>query len=704
MVSKKLPSGVLMRIVTIIQARVQSERLPGKVLKEIDGEPILAILVNRLRKAKHAGTLVVATTGSPQDDAIVKVCRGLDVPCFRGSGRDVLSRFYFAAKHFQADTVIRVTADSPFLDPDVLDLIAGFYKEHQDQYDFVANTAPPPGTFPDGMDVEVFSMTALKKAWQEAQRFSEREHVTFYFWKNPHIFRIYQVKAREDLSGIRLAVDYEDDFKFIKKMHRTFKQQNRFGTLEEIIDYVRKAPGTDLENQKHSFGEGWKLALQKDQELLAVTQDKASALRLEKGDALWNLVIQVIPGGAQTFSKQPGQFVKSVAPKMLMRGIGSRVWDLDGNEFIDFTLALGPAILGHAHPEVNRAAYECARDYFTVSPLAHPLEFELSQKIQSLIPCAEMVRFGKNGSDATAGAVRLARAYTGRDIIACAGYHGWQDWYIGSTSRNLGVPQAVRDLTVKFEYNRIESLEKILREHKNNVAAVILEPVCFDLPKNQFLHQVRKLCDENDVVLIFDEIITGFRLDPKGAQGFFGVTPDLAAFGKAIANGYPLSVLCGKADLMRKLEDVFFSFTFGGELPSIAAALKTLEILERDQIIPIIHRHGRSFIDGYNSLARELDLPFTRCEGLDFWPHYYFNEAHGFSGAEWLTLMQQELIKRGILTRSGVFISGLHSSYDIQEMLYAVRKALEVIKYAAVSGNLPELIEGEIIQPVIRSS
>ncbi len=258
--------------------------------------------------------------------------------------------------------------------------------------------------------------------------------------------------------------------------------------------------------------------------------------RLEKSLALRDKADAVIPGGAQTFSKSPISFVQGIAPNFLTKGQGAFVWDIDGNRYIDYIMGLGPVILGHADPAVNEAVIEQIRDGVSFS-LPHPLEVEVAQALCEIIPCAEMVRFGKNGSDATAAAVRAARAYTHRDMVARCGYHGWQDWYIGSTDRHLGVPEAVRWLTLRFPYNDLEALHLLFKQHRDEIDCVVMEPVTFDAPQPGYLEGVQTLCRKHGALLVFDEVITGFRFGIGGAQSHFGVTPDLACFGKAMARG-----------------------------------------------------------------------------------------------------------------------------------------------------------------------
>jgi glutamate-1-semialdehyde 2,1-aminomutase/spore coat polysaccharide biosynthesis protein SpsF len=307
----------------------------------------------------------------------------------------------------------------------------------------------------------------------------------------------------------------------------------------------------------------------------------------------------------------------------------------------------------------------------------------------AMIPCAEMVRFGKNGSDATAGAVRLARAYTGRDWIACCGYHGWQDWYIGSTTVNRGVPQGVQQLTLPFEYNRIESLKRIFTEHAGQVAGVILEAIGVIEPQNDFLQQVKELCRREGALLIFDEVVTGFRLACGGAQEYFGVVPDLACFGKAMANGYPLSAVVGPREIMKVFEKTFFSFTFGGEALSLAAANATMKEIAEKNVIAHLWEQGRQLIDGIKILAREFHVDrLVRCVGLPPRSVVTFFDESERESLLVKSLFQQECLKRDVLFSGGQSICFSHSTEDIEYTLRVYRTAMEIVGAAVRRGNL----------------
>ena len=303
-----------------------------------------------------------------------------------------------------------------------------------------------------------------------------------------------------------------------------------------------------------------------------------------KSNELYYRALQTIPQASQTFSKSAQNFVLGAFPLFIERGKGARLIDVDDNVFVDYILALCPIILGYADPDVDKAIRRQLEKGIIYS-LASPIEADLSEKLVELIPCAEKVRFAKNGSDVTSGAVRLARAFTGRERVAVCGYHGWHDWFIGTTPKNRGVPNSVRELTDTFSFNKSETLDTLLQRDPKGYAAIILEPAGVETPTIEFLQAVRRLANKYQVILIYDEIVTGFRMNIGGAQAEYGVVPDLACFGKSMANGMPISALVGRADIMDLMEKVFISGTFGGELLSIAAAITTLEKLQKKNVL-----------------------------------------------------------------------------------------------------------------------
>ena len=320
-----------------------------------------------------------------------------------------------------------------------------------------------------------------------------------------------------------------------------------------------------------------------------------------------------------------------------------------------------------------------------------------------MVPCAEMARFGKNGSDATAGAVRAARALTGREKVACCGYHGWQDWYIGTTTRSAGVPSAVRELTLTFTYNDIASLEKLFLENPGEIACAIMEPVGVVEPLGYFLTEVASVTRRHGALLIFDEIVTGFRVAAGGAQELYGVTPDFACLGKAMANGYPLSAVVGPRTLMQVFDSIFFSFTFGGDTVALAAALATTDKIRTRPVIDHLWRQGRTIQSEFNRMASESGMgAFIQCVGLPPRTVVTFRDVTGSESLALRSLFQQELIKQGVLFLVGFNVALAHSDAEVDETLVACRKAFRVVADAVHTNSVERRLEGPTVQPVFR--
>lgn len=419
---------------------------------------------------------------------------------------------------------------------------------------------------------------------------------------------------------------------------------------------------------------------------------------ITKSDELYNRALGLIPSVTQTLAKGPGQWVKGVAPKYLVKGKGSHVWDVDGNEYIDYMMGVGPLSLGYAYQKVDDAIKKQLEDGITFS-MMHPLEVEVAEMIRQIVPNAEAVRYSKTGADATSAAVRLARAYTDKNKILCCGYHGWHDWYIAVTARNHGIPEAVQAISYTFNYNDIDSVKNSIDD---DVAAVILEPVVFIEPKDDFLHKLADLCKEKNVVLIFDEMWTGFRMALGGAQEYFGITPDLATYSKAVANGMPISILTGKRKIMDLAdEDIFFYTTFGGEALSLAATKATIEELRDKNVPKFLNDQGEKLKNGYNTIAQNHGMDYTKAIGYNWRSMATFEEKAGDPLVQ-KSLMQQEMIKRGILWQGFHNMSFSHSDADVEYTLQAMEESLAVLKNAVQKNNLIEILRGEPVQPVFR--
>ncbi len=427
---------------------------------------------------------------------------------------------------------------------------------------------------------------------------------------------------------------------------------------------------------------------------------KPNSRSITESNSLWERAIKVIPRGTQTLSKGPDQFVDGVAPKYLVRGKGCHVWDVDGNEYIDYPMALGPITLGYDYPAVVEAVIKQLKDGNTFT-LMHPLEVELAELLVEIIPCAEMVRFGKNGADATMAAIRIARAYTGRDHIAYCGYHGCHDWYAVTTSLDKGIPDFNRELIHAFEYNNPSSLETLFDLYRNQIGTVIMEQPGIE-PVDNFLQKAIDIARKNGALFVMDEICTGFRYALGGAQEYYGVVPDLACCGKGMANGLPISAIVGKKEFMEELNEIFFSLTFSGETLAMAASLATITEIRTKNVIPYIWEKGEKLREGLNRAAREAGVDLL-VGGNPPRSGLVFRDNAGQESLDIKSLFLQETVKRGILFGGPVYISFSHTDKDIERTVEASFEALKIVRKAVDEGDVDRYMEGKKIGTVYRT-
>ena len=411
----------------------------------------------------------------------------------------------------------------------------------------------------------------------------------------------------------------------------------------------------------------------------------------------------LVPAWTQTLSKNPTQWVQGVAPAYVARAQGAHVWDVDGNRYIDFPMALGPVLVGHADPRVNAAITAQLADGITYT-LPHPIELDVAEQVIARVPGAERVRFGKTGSDANSAAIRLARAVTGRDHVLACGYHGWHDWFVATTTRDLGVPAAVRELTGTFTYDDLDSLAAALAAQDGDTAAVILEPSGATLPSEGFLARVVELAHAAGALVVFDEIITGFRLGPGGAQERYGVQADLATFGKALGNGMPISAVTGRAELMDVFEEVFFSGTHGGEVLSLAAAGATLDLLDDAAYVSLYAKGERLRAAIATSITSHGLASHVVIDGEAPRTVVLLAEPAGADGLIARSLVQQELAKRGVLFNGNNFVCLAHSDEDLDQAAEAYDAALARLADGLSDGaaGVAALLEGPPVSPAFR--
>lgn len=403
---------------------------------------------------------------------------------------------------------------------------------------------------------------------------------------------------------------------------------------------------------------------------------------------LYDEAVALMPGGAQTSSKRPAAFAYGAYPIYFAEANGGRITDLDGNEYVDLVSALGPISLGYRFPAVD-AAIENQLKHGIIAGLLSPLEVEVAQLVTEMVPCAEQVRFFKGGGEATAAAARIARRFTGREVILNCGYRGWPDTWV-SHDTDPGVPQRLEGAVQTFAFNDREGLERLVHGQSGEIAAIAVD-VQVEAPEPGYLAWLRDLAHEIGALLIFDEIVTGFRLANGGAQEYFGVTPDLAIFAKGIANGMPLAVVAGRTDVMEAFNGALVSITYGGEALSLAAAATTLRTYRDEPVVETLWARGRQLREGLTVAANEAGLPFV-VEGFDPMTAMRFNGLDEDLERDAWGYLLQEMAERGVLLRRGGlnFVSYSHTETEIAEVIATAREVFAHLAPLLQSGTVHE--------------
>jgi glutamate-1-semialdehyde 2,1-aminomutase/spore coat polysaccharide biosynthesis protein SpsF len=677
-----------MKTVAIIQARMGSNRLPGKVLADLGGQPVLAWVVRAARAIPGADEVWVATSTHAADDEVAAWCAANAVRVYRGSEHDVLERFARTAEAAGADVLVRITADCPLFDPAVAGLVLRL--RAISGADYASNVDPR--TWPDGLDCEVVTAAALRTAAAEATEPSDREHVTPYVRNNRARFTWETlISPLAGLPGERWTLDTADDLRFLQEIARRLKP-GQIPSYLDVLTILDREPQLRAANLAAADLAGLMPS--------GAPQPAGRPRTFRRSQELIGRAEQVIPLGSQTFSKSRLQYPPGAAPLFATHGDGGRIFDVDGNQYVDLVSALLPIVLGYRDRDVDSAIRRQLTRGISLS-LPSELETELAERLRKHIPCAEMARFGKNGTDATSAAIRLARAATRRDRVMALGYHGWQDWYIGATTRNLGVPAAVTALTHLAPYGDLAAADKLLKAHPGEFAAVILEPAGATEPPPGYLQGLLELTHQHGALLVFDEIITGFRWALGGAQARYGVTPDLACFGKAMGNGMPISAVVGRASVMRLMEQIFYSGTFGGEALSLAAAIATIDKIERRDVIGQLWRTGGELMAGARQRIAAAGLEgVIGLVGVAPWAILSFKDHAAASRDAIKTLFLTEMIQAGVLINASHNVCFAHTPQDVAQVLAAYDRALPAVREALAKGDLERRLQDRIIRPV----
>jgi glutamate-1-semialdehyde 2,1-aminomutase len=666
-----------MKTVAIVQARMGSTRFPGKVMKRINGKPLIELLLARLARAKEIDKIVLATSLEEKNRSLIAHVESLGYACERGSEHDVLSRYVEAARAHGAEVVVRITGDCPLVDAALVDeCISRFRVAGVDYY---SNTAPP--TFPDGLDIEVMRFSALEQANQETQSAFDREHVTPYIRESGK-FSKDALQSGRDLSTLRWTVDEPADFDAVEKVFAHFMPDIYF-SWQDVLALQEKQPEIFMANQSIKRNEG---------------------ANLGNGQKLWKRAKRIIPGGNMLLSKRAEMFLPGQWPAYFSKAKGCQVWDLDGNKYTDMSImGVGTNILGYGHPEVDDAVRRTI-DAGNMSTFNCPEEVLLAEKLIELHSWADMVRFARSGGEANAIAIRIARAASGRDKVAICGYHGWHDWYL---SVNLGdekgldghllpglepngVPRNLRGTVFPFAYNNYAELESLVSKH--DIGVIKMEVSRNDGPRDNFLHKVRKLADERGIVLIFDECTSGFRQTFGGLHKLYGVEPDMAIFGKALGNGYAITAVIGRREVMEAAQSTFISSTFWTERIGPSAALATLAVMERLRSWETITQTGLSIRESWQRLADKHGLAIDHW-GLPALTGYTFRSKNALA---YKTLVTQEMLRKKFLAANSVYVCIEHTPDIVGAYFEALDPVFALVRECEEGRDVTELLEGAV--------
>jgi glutamate-1-semialdehyde 2,1-aminomutase len=663
-----------------IQARMSSLRQPGKVLVDISGLSTINWVVQRCLKSKLAAGVVILTSDSPADSAIEHEAKAIGIPCFRGSLDDVLGRFVAASDHIQCSGIVRITADCPLVDPEIIDEVIRIYMQNPD-FDYVSNVEPP--TYPDGLDVEVFSKIVLDQAAQSEIDLASREHVTVYMRKKIEASRRYNVSHTSDLSKVRFTLDTAEDLKHIREI------------VVQVGTLALSAPWQSF-MAAYNFLNSSKTNLNYTLESLNQSESQRAYRRAKT----------IIPGGTQLLSKRPEMQLPELWPPYYQKAKGCNLWDLDGRCFLDCSLSgIGSVTLGYADEVVDAAVLSAVKNG-SMSSLNCIEDLQLADILLDVHKWSDKVRFARSGGEAMAVAVRVARAATSKHKLLVCGYHGWHDWYLAANLSNTealtghllpgldpgGVPTVLAGSTLTFKYNSSEEFSRLFAEHKDSLAAVIMEPQRNSAPEPGFLEEIRAQTKNANVPLIMDEITAGWRLTHGGAHLIYGIEPDLAVFAKGMSNGFPMAAILGTAAIMDSLQSSFVSSTYWTERVGPVAAIATISELGRQDAAKRMTEFGQKLKLLWADVCSTYDVP-VKIGGLDAIPSLTFDHAQAL---ELKTLFTQKMLEKGILASGSFYINLEHTKINLKHYYDSFEMVMNDLGKSIKADN----ISGQIFGPL----
>ena len=645
-----------MKTTIIIQARMLSSRFPGKILSKIGKYTIIELIVKRLQKSKLVDDILIATSRLKANIPLINLLKKKKINYFLGSEQDVLSRFYYSAKKNKSKIIVRITGDCPLADPMIVDNFIKEFKKSRVDYLSKKN----PCTYPDGLEVEVFSFDLLKKAHFKAKKKHKKNGgVLISFLKDYSHFKIKNMKLgiKGSFKNIRLTIDEKIDLELIKNIYSIFKP-NIYFNYKQIAKFFKKNKSFFEKNLHLILNEG---------------------STLDKSQKLWRRANGVILGGNSLLSKNPNLFLPNKWPTYFSKAKGCRIWDLNKKLYYDMSLmGVGTNILGYCNKEVDNAVKNAINNS-SVSTLNCVEEVYLAEKLVDLHRWADKVKFARTGGEANALAVRIARAASGKEKVAFCGYHGWHDWYLAANLKSkksldqhlikglnpLGVPKSLSNSSFGFEYGNFQKLERLTEKY--NIGVIKMEVCRNSQPNVKFLRSVRKLASKKNIVLIFDECTTGFRQSYGGIHKTLGINPDIAILGKALGNGYPITAVLGKDEIMSAAKNSFMSSTFWSERIGPTAGIKTLEVMEKKQSWKTISKLGEKLISIWKKLAARHKIKIS-INGIPSLAKFTIQSK---DAQLYKTFITQEMLEKNILASNGVYLSISHN--------YNILKKYEII-------------------------
>ena len=659
-----------LKIVAIVQARLTSSRFPSKIIQKIGNYSLIQLINKRLRLSKHLDEIVFSIPNNKKNKKLETYLIEHNLKYFKGSENDVLDRYLKTAQKTKADIIVRVTSDCPLVDPKMLDKMLKIFKKIN--VDYLTNIRDPLNKndkfyYPDGFDLEIFYTKCLKKSYEKIRSSYDREHVTTFI-RNSKLFKKSFLKNNKDLTNLKLSVDTHENLNDIRKIYKIFHPKINF-SFKEIF-----------RNKKI------KIMIKKN----LITQ-KSNKKKISKGLKLWSKAKRIIPGGTMLLSKSPVRYLPNSWPTYFKSAKGCTVTDLDNNKFKDFsTMGVGTNVLGYGNNKVDKAVKETIQKG-NLSTLNCKEEVLLAEKLISIHPWSQMVKFARTGGEANSIAIRIARAAASKDNVAVCGYHGWHDWYL-STNLNFtkknnlnkhlmenlniqGVPKKLKNTVFTFNYGDYKTLKDLVS--KKNIGVIKMEVCRNTEPNIQFLKKVRELASKNNIVLIFDECTTGFRGNFGGLHKKINILPDICIFGKTLGNGYAITSIIGKREVMEYANNSFISSTFWTERIGPTAGLKSIEVMKSIKSWQIVNKIGNKIRKGWRDLFKLYNLK-ANINGIPSLSSFVFDSKNHQA---YKTLITQEMLKKNFLATNTIYPCIRHSNKLIDMYFYNFEKVLKIISY-----------------------